>query len=118
MRRRTTWDRHTWGIVTGLDLTETPVAGDPTAVDVFVQPGVAIDGFGREIIVMSPVKLNPLLFDSFANQQHRDVWISYDQLQAQQPTGGFARCDVADQFGRIVETYRFEIDPPPPRMMM
>jgi hypothetical protein len=114
MRRRHNLGPHTWGIVTGLDLTETPVAGDPTAVDVFVQPGVAIDGFGREIIVMSPVKLDPLLFDSFANQQHRDVWISYDQLQAQQPTGGFAQCDVANQFGRIVETYRFEIDPPPP----
>ena len=81
MRRRHNLGHHTWGIITGLELTEVPVAGDPTAVDVYVQPGMAIDGFGREIIVMAPVKLDSLLFDSFANQQHREVCEGRDRTR-------------------------------------
>jgi hypothetical protein len=114
MRRRHNIGHHTWGIVTGLELTQTLVAGDPTAVDVFVQPGMAIDGFGREIIVMAPVKLDTALFEAFANQQHRMVFIHYDQVQTQQPQAGFVQCDVSNQFGRIQETYNFSIDPTTP----
>jgi hypothetical protein len=114
MRRRHNLGHHTWGIVTGLDLVFTPVPGDPTAVNYFVQPGMAIDGFGREIIVMAPVQLDPALFASFNNLGPHDVYISYDQVQAQQPTGGFAQCNVSNQFGRIQETYKIEIDPNQP----
>src|SRR5215471_12672557 len=114
MRRRHNLGPHTWGIVTGLMLVEEPVAGDPTAVDIFIQPGVAVDGFGREIIVMQPTKLDPALFASFANQQHRQVWIGYDQELTKQATGGYASCSGSDQFGRIQETFKFFIDPKPP----
>src|SRR5260370_1044288 len=91
MRRRHNLGHHTWGIVTGLDLVEVPVAGDPTAVDVYIQPGMAIDGFGREIIVVAPVKLDPAKFASFSGVGPHDVFISYDQVQAQQPSAGFAQ---------------------------
>src|ERR1700722_14092325 len=111
MRRRHNIGHHTWGIVAGLDLVETPVPGDPTAVNFFIQPGMAIDGFGREIIVMAPTSLDPGLFASFTGVGPHDVYISYDQSQAQQPTGGYAQCNVANQYGRIQETYKFEIDP-------
>lgn len=114
MRRRHNIGHHTWGIVIGLLLVEEPVAGDPTAVDVFIQPGMAIDGFGREIIVMAPVKLDPLLFSSFANQQHRSVWIQFEQQLANQAQGGYAQCNGTNQFGRIQETYKVVIDPNPP----
>lgn len=114
MRRRHNVGHHTWGIVTGLLLVEDPVAGDPTAVDVYIQPGMAIDGFGREIIVMSPVKLDPQLFEAFANQQHRSVWIAYDQELANKATGGYAQCKGTDQYGRIQETYKIVVDPKPP----
>jgi hypothetical protein len=114
MRRRHNVAHHTWGIVTGLDLAYTPVPGDPTAVNFFIQPGMAIDGFGREIIVMAPVALDPALFASFTGVGPHDVWISYDQVQTQQPTAGLAQCDVSNQFGRIQETYKIEIDPNQP----
>jgi hypothetical protein len=114
MRRRHNIGHHTWGILTGLLLVEEPVPGDPTAVDVYVQPGMGIDGFGREIIVMAPVKLDPLLFESFANQQHHSVWIGYDQQLARQANGGYAQCNSTNQFGRVQETYRFAVDPKPP----
>jgi hypothetical protein len=114
MRRRGNVGHNTWGILTGLMLVEEPVAGDPTAVDIFVQPGMGIDGFGREIIVMAPVKLDPLLFESFASQQHHSVWIAYDQQLVQQATGGYAQCNSTNQFGRVQETYRFVVDPKPP----
>jgi len=114
MRRRHNIGHHTWGIVIGLLMVEEPVAGDPTAVDVYIQPGMAIDGFGRETIVMSPVKLDPQLFEAFANQQHRAVWIRYDQELANQARGGFAQCSGTNQFGRIQETYKIVIDPKPP----
>jgi hypothetical protein len=114
MRRRHNVGHHTWGIVTGLDLVEVPVPGDPTAVSIFIQPGMAIDGFGREIIVMAPVQLDAALFASFNDDNYHAVWISYDQVQAQPPTGGFAQCDVSNQFSRIQETYKIEVDPNPP----
>src|ERR1700739_1213897 len=79
MRRRHNIGHHTWGIVTGLDLIYVPVPGDPTAVTFYIQPGMAIDGFGREIIVMAPVQLDPASFASFAGVGPHDVYISYDQ---------------------------------------
>jgi hypothetical protein len=114
MRRRHNVGPHTWGIVVGLELVEKPVQGDPTAVDVYVQPGMAVDGFGREILVMQPLKLDPLLFGAFINQQHRQVWIAYDSQDSQAPQPGYQQCGVANQFGRIIETYKFVIDPQPP----
>jgi hypothetical protein len=114
MRRRHNIGQHTWGIVIGMLLVEEPVAGDPTAVDVYIQPGMAIDGFGREIIVLAPVKLDPQLFAAFANEQHRSVWVRYDQELANKAQGGFAQCSGTNQFGRIQETYRIVVDPKPP----
>src|SRR5205814_9549481 len=54
---------------------------------------------------------DPQLFEAFANQQHRSVWIRYDQEFANQAKGGFAQCAGTIQFGRIQETYKIVIDP-------
>jgi len=112
MRRRHNVGHHTWGIVVGLELVEKPADGNPGAVNVFVQPGMAVDGYGREIIVTAPVPLDPLLFDSFAVKQHRQVWIAYDQEKAKAPAVGYTQCDQENQYGRVLETYKFVIDPP------
>ncbi len=48
MRRRHNVGHHTWGIVAGLELVE-KAKPSGAGYDVFVQPGFAIDGFGREI---------------------------------------------------------------------
>lgn len=55
---------HTWGIVTGLQLTGTAAAtsSGQTYMTVTLSPGVAIDGTGREIVVADQVPLDPTQF--------------------------------------------------------
>lgn len=111
MRRRHNIAHHTWGIVVGLELIEKDKEGDPGAKDVYVQPGMAIDGFGREIVVLQPVKLDPADFDSFTNLLHREVWIAFDAESALRPASGYELCDVEDQSRRWLETYQIVIEP-------
>src|SRR5206468_2275337 len=46
MRRRHNIGPHTWGIVSGLDVAQFLNGGADNEVDVFIQPGVAVDGNG------------------------------------------------------------------------
>jgi hypothetical protein len=110
MRRRHNLGPHAWGIHVGLELLEKPNECDPSAVDVFIQPGLATDGFGREVIVLSPCKVDPALFDSFVNEQHHSVWIEYIEERAQPPRYGYQVCDEADQHARIREMFRIVVD--------
>jgi hypothetical protein len=113
MRRRHNLGQHTWGIDVGLELVEQPRDGGD-GVDTYVQPGMAVDGFGREIFVLRPHRLEPELFDAFINKQHREVWIAYDEQRARRPRAGYELCDVADQFGRVQETFRIVVEPGQP----
>src|SRR4029453_14648821 len=65
MRRRHNVGPHTWGIVAGLDLRQADVPGSPGEVDVTLEPGLAVDGFGREIVVLEPLLLTAELFAAF-----------------------------------------------------
>jgi hypothetical protein len=114
MRRRHNVGQHTWGIVTGLELVPQTDPSDGTAVDVWINPGMAVDGFGREIFVLDRVQLDPMLFAAFTSQAHHTVWISYLQESADAPKAGYASCDAQNQFGRIQETYRIIVDPKSP----
>lgn len=55
---------HTWGIVTGLQLTGTSTAtsSGQTYMTVTLSPGIATDGTGREIVVADQVPLDPTQF--------------------------------------------------------
>ena len=56
---------HEWGIAEGLELTGDPVTDPATGisyVEVTVQPGVAIDGTGREVVVPAATALQESLF--------------------------------------------------------
>ncbi len=114
MRRRHNLGPHTWGIVTGLELIEKDREGDPGAKEVYVQPGMAVDGFGREIIVFHPHKLDPADFDAFTNLQHREVWIAFDEELTRRPAAGYEQCNVAEEFSRVLETFRIVVQPIPP----
>ncbi len=116
MRQRHNLGPHTWGIVAGLELVEVEQEGGGGGVDVYVLPGLAVDGFGREIVVLAPAKLSGELFDPFAagGAKLLPVWIGYDEDLRQRPRSGYELCDVEDQFARVLESYRFEIDPAPP----
>jgi hypothetical protein len=62
---------HSWGIVTGLELTSSPAANAAgvSYAMVAVDAGLAIDGTGREIIVPDKVQLDPTDFLSQVNPQ-------------------------------------------------
>jgi hypothetical protein len=72
---------------------------------------MAVDGYGREIVVRAPSKLDPALFERFNTKAHRQVWISYDQSDATPPAFGFDVCEVENSLRRTVEGWRIEIDP-------
>jgi hypothetical protein len=114
MRRRHNIGQHTLGIVVGLELVEQPSQGAGGGVDVFIQPGMAVDGYGREIFVLAPQQLDPVLFDPFLTKQHRKVYIAYSQQTAQQPAAGYEVCEVADQYARIIETFEIVVEPKQP----
>ena len=115
MRRRHSLGHHTLGIVVGLELVERPAEGDANAVDVFVQPGLAIDGYGREILVLAPRRLEVPEFERFSDLRDREVWIRYREELGQRPQAGFEQCDEVDQFGRVRESFAIEVEPRPPR---
>jgi len=109
--RRHNIAHHTWGIVVGLELLEKPREGDAPFVDVWLQPGFAIDGYGRQIVVLEPKKLDPADFDPFANLLHREVWIDFDEEKSRRSGAGFEQCNTENGFSRLRETYRIVIDP-------
>ncbi|HSF43580.1 MAG TPA: tail fiber domain-containing protein [Thermoanaerobaculia bacterium] len=115
MRRRHNVGHHAWGIVTGLELVEIEPEGGGGGVDVYVLPGMAVDGFGREILMLEPTKLSAALFQPFLNQPGMlAVWIGYAEELAGRPRPGYELCDVPGQLGRVRETFRLAIEPRQP----
>ncbi len=106
LQRRHALGQHTWGIVVGLELMAQPSANGGDEIDVFISAGMAIDGFGREIILMYPVQLDLGLFDGFTATKHYEVWLAYTEELAQRPAFGYEQCDLESQFSRVRETYR------------
>jgi hypothetical protein len=107
MRRRLNLTQHTWGIYTGLELVTRDREDDDALVDVFVAPGFAIDGFGREIVVMHPEPLDPAAFrrTSAAADEWVPVWLRYLAEATRPPAPGFELCDDPDYATRTRETF-------------
>jgi Chaperone of endosialidase len=103
---------HTWGIAVGLELDEHLQPGSSDAVDVYIKPGYAVDGFGRAIVVLEPYKIPEALFAQFSfdpalpNGRLVPVWIRYREEKTNPPAPGFAVCDSDDQAYRILESFR------------
>lgn len=112
MRRRHNLGPHTWGIVTGLELVERPQEGNPQNVDIFLQPGLAIDGFGREIVVFSPTRLDTFLFVPFG-AGNVDVWLAYNEQKAGLPRAGYEQCEIGGQYSRLLEDFLILAGPQP-----
>lgn len=114
MRRRHNVGLHTWGIVTGLELEERPpVTGGVGEIEIWIRPGMAIDGYGRELVVLSPVQLDPdpALFGEFATSRYVEVWLTYDEERTRRPAPGYEQCDLDSQLGRVRERYRIVVGP-------
>lgn len=113
MRRRHLIAHHIWGIVVGLEITQ-----DPNSQIWSVQPGMAIDGFGREIVVFDaqPLETNRIAAQlaGAAKPAMLKVWIAYRTERANRPPPGYEVCDGTEQFMRVRETFRllYQDDPP------
>lgn len=118
MRRRHNVGPHTWGIVNGLDLAQVPTGVNAPGsnlpeVNVYVQPGMAIDGFGREIVALSKTQLTTDLFAAYNNPgapyTAMSVWISYAQVMLNPPSDGCTAANATNSFGRIQETFALSV---------
>jgi hypothetical protein len=111
---------HTWGIVCGLTLLERPAPGAPDRVELLLQPGFAVDGFGRHVVVERPQRIAETLFAAIpfaaavddppppatAKGRLVKLWIGYDEVAAAAPSPGFEPCGEGDTNARVQESFR------------
>ncbi len=81
MRRRHNAGQHRWGIVYGLELD----AQD----DLAVLPGVAVDRFGRELVLGQRTPL-PLIAFEEKDSEELDVWLLYSRTASDPAPNGYA----------------------------
>lgn len=113
MRRRHNIAHHTWGIVTGLEITQ------DAATEIWsVQPGMAVDGYGREIFVAAPVPLDiEAIRARLAGETSPTplkIWLAQRLEKTDRPEPGYETCDQPNPFTRVRETFRliYQDDPP------
>ena len=110
MRRRHNIAHHTWGIVSGLEIVL-------EEGNFFLQPGMAVDGYGRELILPQKRTLSSSAFIDKGSSE-LDVWLTYGLTSSDQATGGFAGCGNGKQnsasFYRWQETAQILLAKPDP----
>lgn len=111
MRRRHNLAHHRWGIVTGLELVQLAKPNQSGAFDVYINPGLAVDGFGREIVVTERFKLDASYFVSFGATGTYSVWLAYRELTDTPPASGYASCENGDENKRVHEEFVPSIEP-------
>lgn len=120
MRRRHNVGQHTWGIVSGLDIVQVPNgltsnSAQLPEVDVYIQPGMAVDGFGREIVALTKTQLTADLFAAYsfpgAPYTIMSVWISYAQVMLNPPADPCTAANSPNSFGRVQEAFALTVTP-------
>jgi hypothetical protein len=91
-----------WGIGTGLALVE--IVDATGATQMYIEPGIAWDGYGRTIVVISPAAVTADLFAGLPSGNQK-VWLKYNTLDTQMISPGFQTCGAGDPATRIAETY-------------
>jgi hypothetical protein len=115
-RRRHDRGVHDWGIVTGLAIAD--------GTDAFlIQPGVAMDGYGRSLVVGLPIVIPEATVKQCAQQRDADavdVWLLYHHAPLQPPKNPPEACGPnrhsrsAEQPSvrlRAVDTVKTPVDP-------
>ncbi|HEX7317549.1 MAG TPA: hypothetical protein VF297_26850 [Pyrinomonadaceae bacterium] len=98
--------QHYWGIVTGLE-----IALEEGAL--VVRPGMAVDGYGRELLLPEKQRLAPETFDDLGTEK-LDVWLVYARLDGEQAPEGYGGCGAsgAREAYRSLETPRVRLEKP------
>jgi hypothetical protein len=97
---------HQWGIVQGLALAEDSEA-------ILIQPGVAIDGYGRSLVVSQPVLIPIETIEQLRQQLSAaaiDVWLLYGRTAAIPPSRSRRDCGPG-RHGRWDEQPRVRLRP-------
>jgi hypothetical protein len=108
---------HEWGISDGLRLTGTRrQAGTIPYVEVTVQPGMAVDGTGRQVVVGDPVPLSTALFKqvngaSLTGGAYYPVVLRGIDDEVAAPMFAMGSCDTGAGARRIAETYEVTFRP-------
>ena len=101
---------HTWGIAAGLQLHEVARSDDDSLVDMYILPGYAWDGFGRTIVVQSPFRIDPALFEGSSNDVGLvDLWIQYDEAIDRLSGHACGACSAEEPSARVGETFRLVV---------
>jgi hypothetical protein len=102
--RRHALGQHVWGIVFGLHLLEETEADGTVAC--LLTPGIAVDGYGRLIVVERPFRVpETLLRDQI--DPLVPLWIGYEEEQVADTRPGFNDCCRSDDmFRRAREGFR------------
>lgn len=83
-RRRHNLAHHGWGIVSGLEVAKTPDG-------IAVQPGFAVDGYGRELIISTPLVIPAEVFIEL-DSEALDLWLCYDTVEMNVRQRGSSDC--------------------------
>jgi len=84
LRRRHNNAQHTWGIVCGLEI-------QIEEQSIVVQPGMAIDGYGRELLLTVKKTVAPENFDDLASDR-LDLWLIYERKDDSGTPEGYGEC--------------------------
>ena len=105
LTRRHELGGHSWGIGAGLELVEreTPAG----AIEAWITPGWAIDGYGRQIVLFNAYKLSPGLFAGRVGLV--PVWLRYVETGSQGLRPGFEVCGADDTYARTAEGFAVEV---------
>lgn len=106
MRRRHNIGSHLWGIVYGLEIE----IGPEPEKELSVQPGLAIDGYGRELILAQYQPIDSFIFDNEGSDT-LDVYLVYAQQSSDDAPRGFNGCMTNGQGrgNRLQETAKLDI---------
>ena len=107
MRRRLNLALHRWGIVEGLELKNDDKLVPDAPPQVYLTPGMAVDAYGREIVVFAPFVIS----EEYLNEKGvstggtYSVWLAYQRGPSTPPSPGYALCDQKDQYTRWRESF-------------
>ena len=118
MRRRLNMALHLFGIVEGLDISQDT---QPGITQYSIEPGMAIDPYGREILVFAPYALdesvlaaNRITTSGITTSGDYELWIRYRKQAATPPSTGYTSCNGSSEFTRWQEGFDVLLKPPQP----
>jgi hypothetical protein len=100
--RRALLSGRSWGIAAGLALVQRENASGE--IEMYVEPGIAWDGYGRAVLVTSPAKVTPDLLAGLGSGNQK-IWIGYKAAKTNGIAPGFQTCNASDPYTRVDESF-------------